>query len=1084
MYRKIVHMRVLHLADLHVRCSPTNNDRYAEYKSVFDRIVRAIPEVYPDICLIAGDVFHSKYKCSARGADLFRSFVRCVSRTCPVYILAGNHDFQQSQTDSPDLVTAVLGNCDIPGVTLMNETGVYRFEDLSISVVTVQDAMEVGATCGHRDVLPEFPKDVSETTKYRVAAFHGPVAYSRLSNGSDLQGGVPVSWFDGFDAVMLGDIHVPQVHRAKVIHTDERTKTWSWDAGANPWGYCGSTIQQNFGEGILRHGFMVWDLRTRTVTHHHVPNDYGFADAYYVDGAWKVKIGETYVDKESPLVPRHTEFRVRSDVGSLERTELCDESRIKKIRRPIPDIDVSEYLTESEHYTDDWKVVADLSKLEFHDDVSDKIRNRVSSLMNQIDRFQEGHSSNSFEPFSISKLEIHNILCYRGLLEVDFRDMKGRIVGLVGPNSSGKTSFLESICMAVFGSGYRTSEDIITRDETFASTEVTLNNNVVIRREFSTRSGRFTTKLATVSRDGAVIHKGKVAVDNYVKATFGTLDMFLTSSCITQGNDCDFLDMTPDKRTEYLDRILGLSHIDSTKTYLKEACLIQRNIVEYLETKMESLRYEDPEPIIQKISEERTGRDLRTAEEKTESARCASLQCEPASIVDISKSRSELETIHVSDFDIFDIQGRRVECPRPYDAVYAEYQAHKTNQPPEPQRPVSTKTYDMECDMDTLASAKRQLETRLDETEERLAVLRETLDDICSRQPSRPSLTQQERDRLDVETPPKIITNPKSEHTGPHNPECWACNERIGVNHATRFAAWFHAHIQKKDEYDAYQQWTKHREETVKQLERCRAHQQRLETELDEVSEKIRFCGHAEYSRWEKRHIELCNELFTVFFIERQKRDRVTKLRKCIRHTEYCQALEKVSLIRNAISESNNRIRDLENRLESVMTTNQRYRTMSETLRVQTTKMVNLKHLLDHYTGYKDYLYRTTIGPHICDTATSILANIADMTISETGMRFRINGLHVNRAGGFQRSVASVAIRIAISKICTQMFVDEGFVACDRTNVHRVIPFLRKLLTVYDGILLCSHIEDIIEETDTKWTFLLDRQKSEFDTHF
>lgn len=62
------------------------------------------------------------------------------------------------------------------------------------------------------------------------------------------------------------------------------------------------------------------------------------------------------------------------------------------------------------------------------------------------------------------------------------------------------------------------------------------------------------------------------------------------------------------------------------------------------------------------------------------------------------------------------------------------------------------------------------------------------------------------------------------------------------------------------------------------------------------------------------------------------------------------------------------------------------------------------------------------------------------------------------------------------------MFVDEGFVACDRDNVHNVIPFLKKLLTVYGGILVCSHIEDIIEETDTKWTFLMDRRRNEIST--
>lgn len=86
-----------------------------------------------------------------------------------------------------------------------------------------------------------------------------------------------------------------------------------------------------------------------------------------------------------------------------------------KIQQLVPDIDVSEYLKASEHYTEDWKVVADLSKLDFYDGVSDKIKNRVSSLKNQIDRGQEGSSSKIYEPFSVNSLKINNILCYRGL---------------------------------------------------------------------------------------------------------------------------------------------------------------------------------------------------------------------------------------------------------------------------------------------------------------------------------------------------------------------------------------------------------------------------------------------------------------------------------------------------------------------------------------------------------------------------------------------------------------------------------------------------------------------------------------------
>lgn len=40
--------------------------------------------------------------------------------------------------------------------------------------------------------------------------------------------------------------------------------------------YCGSLIQQNFGESINNHGFLSWDVETLTYTEHNIDNDYGF----------------------------------------------------------------------------------------------------------------------------------------------------------------------------------------------------------------------------------------------------------------------------------------------------------------------------------------------------------------------------------------------------------------------------------------------------------------------------------------------------------------------------------------------------------------------------------------------------------------------------------------------------------------------------------------------------------------------------------------------------------------------------------------------------------------------------------------
>lgn len=43
-----------------------------------------------------------------------------------------------------------------------------------------------------------------------------------------------------------------------------------------PVAYCGSLIQQNFGENVSGHGFLFWDVKDRTFTEHDVDNRYPY----------------------------------------------------------------------------------------------------------------------------------------------------------------------------------------------------------------------------------------------------------------------------------------------------------------------------------------------------------------------------------------------------------------------------------------------------------------------------------------------------------------------------------------------------------------------------------------------------------------------------------------------------------------------------------------------------------------------------------------------------------------------------------------------------------------------------------------
>lgn len=102
---------------------------------------------------------------------------------------------------------------------------------------------------------------VKPTDNISIALFHGAVAGSLTDIDWSLDGEVPVSFFDAFDFGLLGDIHKRQFLNSK--------KTVA---------YCGSTIQQNYGEDGEK-GFLVWDIRSKDdfdVEFYPVKNNYQF----------------------------------------------------------------------------------------------------------------------------------------------------------------------------------------------------------------------------------------------------------------------------------------------------------------------------------------------------------------------------------------------------------------------------------------------------------------------------------------------------------------------------------------------------------------------------------------------------------------------------------------------------------------------------------------------------------------------------------------------------------------------------------------------------------------------------------------
>ena len=109
------------------------------------------------------------------------------------------------------------------------------------------------------DDKENWPKGDTIDGENKIVLFHGPINDSKTDVGYIVSSNsFTEEMFDGFDMALLGDIHKRQT------------------IGGDHIAYAGSMIQQNHGESLEKHGYLLWDVPTRTFEEFKIPNDYGF----------------------------------------------------------------------------------------------------------------------------------------------------------------------------------------------------------------------------------------------------------------------------------------------------------------------------------------------------------------------------------------------------------------------------------------------------------------------------------------------------------------------------------------------------------------------------------------------------------------------------------------------------------------------------------------------------------------------------------------------------------------------------------------------------------------------------------------
>ena len=566
--------KILHVSDTHIR----NLKYHAEYRQIFEKLYEIAREQEVDYIVHCGDLAHTKTQLSPEYFELATDFLKNLADIAPTYIILGNHDGNLKNDTRQDAVTPIVQALQHPQLHLLKNSGETHIDkDLCLNVLSVFDE--------------ENWQEISEKNKINIALYHGSVAGVVTDTGWVMEhGDHDISVFEGFDYVMLGDIHKTN----QILDTEGRAR------------YCGSTIQQNFGETNDK-GFLIWEIEDKDnfdVKHYAIPNPKPFITvALEEDGS----LPEVEVPSNSRLrlvCSSHIPAKVLKKATDVAKSIWRPETVVVQ-NKPGTSLSVDEI--SGEYETENLRDVLVQERLikEYLKDykLEDSAIEKVLDLNRKYNTLAEqdeevGRNVN----WKLKNLEWNNLFNYGEDNTVNFEKLEG-IVGIFGKNYSGKSSVVDSLLWSIYNSiskNIRKNVDIVNQNREVGSTSVDIqidNNVYTVAREAS----KYTRKLYGVETVEAktsvdfssldLITGEKTSLngldrketDANIRKVFGTLDDFLLTSMTSQHGSMQFINEGSTKRKEILSKFLDLELFDKKFKLTKDDSSALKSNIKKLE---------------------------------------------------------------------------------------------------------------------------------------------------------------------------------------------------------------------------------------------------------------------------------------------------------------------------------------------------------------------------------------------------------------------------------------------------------------------------------------------------------------------
>jgi DNA repair exonuclease SbcCD ATPase subunit len=1024
--------KIYHLADLHIR----NLKRHKEYREVFQKFLNNVDKdnIENSVIYLAGDIAHAKTEMSP---ELIREIswflTECANRK-HTFLITGNHDCNLNNNYRLDVLTPIVENLENDRIHYLKDTGVYPFHNLTFVVYSILDEKE------------NWPKAELVEGENTICLFHGPVNLAQTDIGYTVSSNsFTTDMFEGFDMVMLGDIHKRQT------------------LGTSTIAYAGSMIQQNHGESLDKHGYLLWDVESRTFEEVDLPNDYGF---YTLD----VNNGVVPIVDDMPKKPR---LRVR--VSNTEPSQIKKALTQIKKKYKVQEFTVTRMDTLSKQKTgnfDDKLAIGNVRDVEFQNELikdylerqylaDDETIDKIKQINREINTKLVDDEMTPNVQWVPKEFEFSNMFSYGENNKIRFENTNG-IVGIFAPNASGKSSLFDALSFCIFDKTSRTyiAKNILNNRKSnfycklhFQIEDV---DYFIERRAKLINKGRnLKVDVSFWREDESGIHslngEQRRDTNSIIQQYLGTYEDFVLTTLSLQGNNSLFIDKSQSERKEILAQFMGVDIFDKLYSHASDenrdnASLIRKfkrdDFTQQLADIEIDLKRAEAEYKLEEVS-------LTTAKEAVDkhNQKLISLNEKIVKVKSDNYSLDELETKKsTSETSLTDLLSQRDTTQSKIGKLEeTQIQLEESIDSFDEDKIDEGLTEYTEIGYE-LTLVENNIEKHLIKSES-LSERKQHLDshkyneecDICMEN-SQTILEQKEKVEGELETIKSELSDLENKHS---------------------------ELVSKRKELAPF-------ELEYKKLNKLKEDENKVSRDINILINKL--------STFETQEIKLNNELLQVTqliedYLENEKqiqknkelRDEIVNVRNDLGKAKQIVSNSEADILvlNGSVSSLKNQKKTIEDRIEEVE------------------KLEEQHGLFEYYLNSlgKDGVSYELISkalPMIEGEVNNILGQIV-----EFGLQLEMDGKNINAnivyddqkwslemCSGMERFISGLAIRIALINVCNLprpnfLVIDEGFGTLDNENLTSLYMLFAYLKTQFDFVMIISHIDSMRDVVDS-----------------